>query len=120
MKMKKMDFILVLTVVILAVGGLFLYSILGQKEAGRVIVEVDGEVYGEYKLQDNQELLINETNVLIIENGEVNMYEANCPDQICVKHVSISKNGETIVCLPNKVVVTIKEAAESELDAVVN
>ena len=120
MKMKKMDLILVLTVIIFAIGGFLLYSVLGQKEAGRVVVEVAGEVYGEYNLRDNQEILINETNILIIENNEVNMYEANCPDQICVKHVPISKNGETIVCLPNKVVVTVKEAATGELDAVVN
>lgn len=120
MKMKKMDFILILTVVILAVGGLLLYSIIGQKEAGRVVVEVDGEVFGEYKLFENQEVLINDTNILIIEDGVTSMYEANCPDQICVKHVPISKNGETIVCLPNKVVVTVKEAAAGDLDAVVN
>ena len=120
MKMKKMDLILVLTVVILAIGGFLLYNVLGQKEAGSVVVEVDGEVYGEYQLHENQEVFINDTNVLHIENGEANMYEAECPDQICVKHVSISKNGETIVCLPNKVVVTITEAAEGELDAVVD
>lgn len=120
MKMKKMDLILVLVVAVLAIGGLLVYNMLGQKEAGRVVVEVDGEVFGEYKLFENQEVLINETNILLIENGVVNMYEANCPDQICVKHVPISKNGETIVCLPNKVVVTVKEAAIGELDAVVN
>ena len=120
MKMKKMDLVLVLTVAVLAIGGLLVYNVLGQKEAGLVVVEVDGEVFGEYKLFENQEVLINETNVLLIENGVVNMYEANCPDQICVMHVPISKNGETIVCLPNKVVVTVKEAATGELDAVVN
>lgn len=120
MKMKKMDLILVLVVAVLAIGGLLVYNILGKKEAGRVVVEVDGEVFGEYKLFENQEVLINETNILLIENGVVNMYEANCPDQICVKHVPISKNGETIVCLPNKVVVTVKEAAIGELDTVVN
>ena len=120
MKMKKMDLILVFTVLVLAIGGLLVYNMLGKKEAGRVVVEVDGEVFGEYKLFENQEVLINETNILLIENGVVNMYEANCPDQICVKHVPISKNGETIVCLPNKVVVTVKEAATGELDAVVN
>ena len=120
MKMKKMDLILVLTVVVFALGGFLLYSILGQKEAGCVVVEVDGEVFGEYELYENQEVLIHDTNILIIENGEASMYEANCPDQICVNHVPISKNGETIVCLPNKVVVTVKEAASSELDAVVN
>ena len=117
--MKKMDIILALTVVLVALGGFLLYNILGNKDAGLVVVEVNGEVYGEYELYDNQEILINDTNVLIIEGGVASMYEANCPDQICVEHASISKNGETIVCLPNKVVVTVKEAKDSELDAVV-
>ena len=44
------------------------------------------------------------------------MLEANCPDEICVHHKPISKNGETIVCLPNKVVVVIKNGIEREVD----
>ncbi len=119
MKLKKMDIVLVLSIVIIAIGGLVVYSMLGQKEAGTVVVEVDGKMYGEYALYENQEVLIYDTNVLIIENGEANMYEADCPDQICVDHIPISKNGETIVCLPNKVVVTITEGKANELDAVV-
>ena len=31
----------------------------------------------------------------------------NCPDKICVNHAAISKKGETIVCLPHKVVVEV-------------
>lgn len=120
MKLKKMDLILILVVVALAIGGMLIYRGFGAKEAGTVIVEVDGEVFGEYSLDENHEVLINDTNVLIIENGQANMYEANCPDQICVKHKPISKNRETIVCLPNKVVVTITEAEKSELDAVID
>ena len=120
MKLKKMDLILILSVLILALGGFVFYGILGKKDAGNVVIEVDGAVYGEYKLYENQEIFINDTNILIIENGETSMYEANCPDQICVEHVSISKNGETIVCLPNKVVVTVTEGQDSSLDAVVN
>ncbi|MBQ8803752.1 MAG: NusG domain II-containing protein [Tyzzerella sp.] len=120
MKLKKMDLILILVVVALAIGGMLIYRGFGAKEAGTVIVEVDGEAFGEYSLDENHEILINDTNVLIIENGQANMYEANCPDQICVKHKPISKNGETIVCLPNKVVVTITEAEKSELDAVID
>ena len=119
MKMKKMDFILIFTIILLAAIGLFVYSVLGKKTPGNVIVEVGGEVYGEYELDENEEVLIHDTNVLHIENGIVQMYEANCPDQICVDHAPISKNGETIVCLPNKVIVTITEGEDSELDAVV-
>lgn len=120
MRLKKMDIVLILAVCIVAVGGLIVYSVIGSKDAGIVVVEVDGEVYGEYSLNENHEVFINDTNLLMIENGVVNMYEADCPDQICVEHKPISKNGETIVCLPNKVVVTVTGAEESELDAVTN
>lgn len=120
MKLKKMDKILIAVVLVLAIGGLLIYAVIGKKAAGTVVVEVDGELYGEYSLSENHEIFINDTNVLHIENGEAHMYEADCPDQICVEHKPISKNGETIVCLPNKVVVTITEAEEGELDAVAN
>ena len=48
------------------------------------------------------------------------MIDATCPDHICVNQKEISKTGETIVCLPNKVIVEIKGADSSELDAVTN
>ena len=35
------------------------------------------------------------------------MTHADCPDQICVKTGSISRSGQSIVCAPNRVVVTV-------------
>lgn len=47
-------------------------------------------------------------NLLEIGDEEIRVIEASCPDQIDVKQGSISRIGETIVCLPNKMVVEIK------------
>ena len=44
------------------------------------------------------------------------MIEADCPDRLCVKQKAICKNGETIVCLPHKVVVEIRSQEENLLD----
>jgi len=44
---------------------------------------------------------------LVINKGEVYMESADCPNQICVHHSRISRKGETIVCLPNRVVIEI-------------
>ncbi len=43
------------------------------------------------------------------------MDKADCPDKLCVKQGKISKSGESIICLPHKVVVKIS-AEERESD----
>ncbi|MCR5800175.1 MAG: NusG domain II-containing protein [Lachnospiraceae bacterium] len=47
------------------------------------------------------------TNIVVIEGGSVYVREADCPDRICVHHVRINRTGETIVCLPHRLVVEI-------------
>ena len=83
-------------------------------------VTVDGELFGIYSLEKEQEIKINDTNRMIIKDGQADMTEANCPDQICVDHKTISKNKETIICLPNKVIVEIVGGKDVEIDAVTN
>ena len=43
---------------------------------------------------------------------------ADCPDQICVSHRKISRDGESIICLPNQVVVTIQSSDSADIDGV--
>ena len=45
--------------------------------------------------------------ILIISGGKADMESADCPNQICVHHSAISHTGETIVCLPNRVVIEV-------------
>lgn len=46
--------------------------------------------------------------ILIIKDGEAYMQEADCPNQICVHHSPVLHKGETIVCLPNRVIIEIR------------
>ena len=58
-------------------------------------------------------------NVVVIENGMVFVSEANCPDQICVKHKPLNQTADPIVCLPNSLVVkVITNETENQLDGV--
>ncbi|MBQ6026404.1 MAG: NusG domain II-containing protein [Lachnospiraceae bacterium] len=45
--------------------------------------------------------------ILVISDGKADMESADCPNQICVHHSAISHTGETIVCLPNRVVIEV-------------
>lgn len=103
---------------------LLLWFLLGYRKTGSSIeITVDGELYGTYALNEDQEIFIRVdgavTNLLLIEDGQANMREADCPDQICVNHASISHTGENIVCLPNRVVVSVIGEKAQELDSVV-
>lgn len=118
--MKFKDLLLLLGILVIAFLGAIGVQILSVKEAERIQVSVDGQVFGVYSLHKDQEIKINDTNYLIIKDGVADMIEADCPDQICVNQKAISKTGETIVCLPNKVIVDVKGADGGELDAVTN
>ncbi|MCM1105804.1 MAG: NusG domain II-containing protein [Blautia sp.] len=88
---------------------------------GWVLVTVDGKDYGRYPLGEDQTVEITDessvvTNVLVIADGWADMQEAVCPDKLCVHQRAVSREGETIVCLPNRVVVRVESGKEGALD----
>ena len=46
-------------------------------------------------------------NVIHIADGQASMTEANCPDLICVHTRAVSHVGESVICLPHGVIVTV-------------
>ena len=119
--MKKNDVILILFVLILA-GGVFLWnSFVKGNPGGKAVVYVDGEVFKTYDLNQDGEFLIETEdgqNRLVIKEGKADMTEADCPDGLCVKQHAIHKTGQTIVCLPHRVVVEVENGQNNELDGV--
>ena len=82
---------------------------------------MDGAELCRLPLSESMEMMIGEgekQNLLIISDGEAYIAEASCPDHVCVKSGSVSFSGQTIVCLPNKVVVSIAGGGDSDLDGV--
>ena len=87
-----------------------------------IIITVNGSEYGRYSLTENKEIPIKidgkVTNIVTIENGTAYMLEADCPDQLCMHQKAISKDKESIICLPNRVVVTVESEQKNTLDDV--
>ena len=91
-----------------------------------VKVTVDGKVYGMYSLAKDREVEIkteNGYNILVIENGKAYVKDASCPDGICSSHRPIQYSGASIICLPNRVVVSIESnngdgVSNEELDII--
>ena len=83
----------------------------GSRDGLMVVVTVDGEEYYSGLLAGgNQQAERREIDI----DGHK---EADCPDKLCVSQGKISRSGQTIICLPNKTMVTIK-GGKSEYDGV--
>lgn len=112
MRFIRNDIILIVSLLLVAaLGMLYLFKFRGAGDTVRVTV--DGKLYKTYSLsQDITEDIITGKNGeylnrLVIKDGKAYMERATCPDGICVDHAPIFRDGESIVCLPQRVVVTV-------------
>ena len=120
MKKKKTKELLLLFLLFLLCGALFAIRHFTASPKNNIKITVCGREQGIYDLSCDQIIRIGETNVCEIRDGQVRMIEADCPDQLCVHQKAISRTGESIICLPNQVVVSVQGSKESELDGIVN
>ena len=84
--------------------------IVPKKSSGeQVILTCNGKEVAVFDLDKNTEYIFHGSfdNKLVIENGYAFISESDCPDQVCVHSKKISKSGETICCLPNKVLLSV-------------
>ena len=105
---------IIFIVALLAISAIALIYLFVFRSSGDTVrVTVDGELLGTYSLSKNitEDIVSGENgnglNRLVISDGKVYIESASCPDGICVAHHPVFRNGESIVCLPNKVVVTV-------------
>lgn len=116
--MKKNDWFLAAG--ILAAAAILLCFQIFRKTGDQAVVSitVDGVLYGTYSLDKDRTVEINDTNRLEIRGGYAQMVWADCPDQVCVNRRSINRDGESIICLPNQVVVSIENGEASDVDGI--
>ena len=114
--MKRNDWLLASGIFLIAVAILAFQLLKAPGDNTEVKVSVQGKVYGTYRLTQNQTIHIDDKNTVIIEDGTARMEWADCPDQICVNHKAISKNGESIICLPHAVYVEVISDQKNDID----
>ena len=107
------DLILIFCVVLVALS-VFLVAFLTSEDGAYVSVRIeDGESVRYSLSEDGEFVLLGGKNILVIKDGKAYMSHADCPDKTCVRTGGISKTGEQIICLPNKVYISIIGAEET-------
>ena len=113
--MKKNDILLIIFLFLLS---LLPVPFLAQEHAGSLYAEIsmDGKPYQTICLSGHQgtETICLQTaygsNVIEIKEQSISVIEADCPDGTCRRMGTAQKSGDTIACLPHKLLIEIKKA----------
>ena len=119
-KSRKKEIIAVLILILIAVILFVCVRVFVEDKGKYVKVYVNEKLTKTFDLEIDQEYFIETKrgyNLLVIKNGKARVLDADCPDKICVDKGAISKNDESIICLPHNVVVTIDSNEEKAVDA---
>ena len=115
-KKIRNDVILAVVLLLLAAAAMLFWQ-LQKTEGDFAVVLIDGVETARYALDSDTEVEITTdgggTNTLVIRDGEAFVEAANCPDLVCAGHRAISRVGETIVCLPHKLVIKITASTDA-------
>lgn len=116
---RRNDRLLGVCIILAAILCLGIYRMTSRTGA-EAVVYINGERTAAYPLWEDAQVLLNGTNLLVIRNGMADITEADCPDKLCVGQSAISRSGESLVCLPNRMIVVIEGDAQDGVDAQVN
>lgn len=117
------DLLLIVALVGICLIGLLLAFLL-RTEGSYCVVTRDGKELGRYSLTEDRKITFysgegdSEYNTVVIENRRVYVSAASCPDKICEKSRAIRYHGETVVCLPHGLVITVY-GGEGDFDIIV-
>ena len=113
--------------ILLVCMGVAIVPHLSKKAASvSVKVTVDGKMYAVYPLETDTTVEIGQTGVrFVIENGKAFIAASDCPNKLCMRAGALSEAdvGKSLICLPNRVAVTLipgnNDSKQSEVDGIV-
>ncbi len=107
---SKKEFIIITAVIaLLAAAALIFYII---RDSGKTaVIMIDDKIVSKEELSFDKEFEKDGIDGVVFEikDGGIRVKSSDCPDKICVHTGFISKEGETIICMPKKLIVSIEE-----------
>ena len=110
----KGDIILIVSLCLLVVL-LFLPSFVGENEKLTAEIYHKGELVRKINLSDieREEITVGSC-VLLLQKDGVSFISSECPDKLCVKKGKLKRKGDTMACVPERVVAVIKGESKED------
>ncbi|NLJ41399.1 MAG: NusG domain II-containing protein [Clostridiales bacterium] len=110
-------FVYIFIVVLVGLSFLGLKAMGTHKGKAVVRIEVDGKLVETFEMPDLKDtgafreipvdMNEDEFNVVRISSKGIDISDANCPDRLCVYSPAIKTPGQSIICIPHKLIVRI-------------
>lgn len=127
--LKKLDIVIIVFLLILSFTPNLIFSKTLSKDYSSTYanIKISGKVYDSIELSSfkgEKTLDIQTshgTDKVLIKDGSIQIIDADCNDKLCIKQGVISKVGETLVCLPNELIIEIKgDESDSSNDMILS
>ena len=102
-RIRVWDVVLIVALVAACASVLFFPRSAGQTAT----VRVNGEIRAVLPLSQDTQMTLEDGTVVIVEKGTVRVEHSTCPDHLCESVGKIGTEGQTILCLPNRISVVI-------------
>ncbi len=120
-KLFKKNDLLLIGILLIIFAGIMIFLSITREDGSMVQVSVNGELAASFPLSEDIEYEIEGcnggSNTLVIQDGWAYIRDSSCPDHLCEKMGRINSSGQSLICLPNRVIVEIT-GTEDEYDAV--
>lgn len=115
---KKGDVVIIACLCVICVL-LFIPSF-ASSEDNTAYIYLDGELFEQISMNSvskDYTLSVGGCELQISSDG-IEFISSSCPDKLCIKKGKLTRSGDTMACVPNKVVVSIKSESKNQIDAV--
>lgn len=119
--MNKSDIKLIIIILLIAITVLFVIAIIDKNNSKEALVYYDNNLVLTIDLNESEEKIyivdgFNGEVKIIAGNGKIKVDEEESPLHLCSKQGFIEESYESIVCLPNKIVIKISSKKKKDLD----
>lgn len=113
--------VLILLLLLISAVGLLVRYMQGQKTGAYAVITKSGEVLYRLPLSGERQLTVGDEtggyNHVVLQNGEISVTDADCPNHDCIRQGAIKDPGEVIACLPHDLIITIESDDENAVDS---
>ena len=119
-KITVADFVAIMLVLVLSVL-VFAVSVIGDSSVRYCVIEINGAEWARYDmttLSKEKEVVIDNEygrNTVVLSDDGVWVSSSDCPEECEIKAGKITRAGQSLVCLPHKLVIRLEGGTKSDI-----